>query len=50
MVYLYRDKSEAQPARGRDVTNGLSVIYNYGNQLVVLLARPHYYEMQTWQD
>ena len=35
---------------GRDVTNNFSVIYDYGNQLVALLARPHYYEIKTWQD
>lgn len=31
---------------GRDVTNNLSVIYDYPNVMVALLARPHYYEIK----
>jgi len=32
---------------GRDVTNNFSVIYDYPNQIVVLLAKPHVYEIKT---
>lgn len=32
---------------GRDVTNNFSVIYDYPNLSVTLLARPHYYEIKT---
>jgi hypothetical protein len=31
---------------GRDVTNNFSVIYDYPNQSVALLASPHYYEIK----
>ena len=31
---------------GRDVTNNFSVIYDYPNRAVALLARPHYYEIK----
>ena len=31
---------------GRDVTNNFSVVYDYPNQLVALLAPPHYYEIK----
>ncbi len=31
---------------GRDVTNNFSVIYDYPNRTVALLARPHYYEIK----
>jgi hypothetical protein len=31
---------------GRDVTNNFSVIYDYLNRAVALLARPHYYEIK----
>lgn len=31
---------------GRDVTNNFSVIYDYPNAMVALLARPHYYEIK----
>ncbi len=31
---------------GRDVTNNFSVIYDYPNQTVALLAPPHYYEIK----
>ncbi|MGH9800901.1 MAG: hypothetical protein ACRD82_11105 [Blastocatellia bacterium] len=31
---------------GRDVTNNFSVIYDYPNQNVALLAPPHYYEIK----
>lgn len=31
---------------GRDVTNNFSVIYDYHNAMVALLARPHYYEIK----
>jgi hypothetical protein len=32
---------------GRDVTNNFSVIYDYPNQVVSLLALPHSYEIKT---
>ena len=32
---------------GRDVTNNFSVIYDYPNRTVALLARPHYYEIKS---
>lgn len=31
---------------GRDVTNNFSVIYDYPNRAVALLALPHYYEIK----
>lgn len=31
---------------GRDVANNFSVIYDYPNRAVALLARPHYYEIK----
>ena len=31
---------------GRDVTNNFSVIYDYPNRAVALLAWPHYYEIK----
>jgi hypothetical protein len=31
---------------GRDVTNNFSVVYDYPNQTVALLAPPHYYEIK----
>jgi hypothetical protein len=31
---------------GRDVTNNFSVIYDYPNRAVALLAAPHYYEIK----
>lgn len=31
---------------GRDVTNNFSVICDYPNAMVALLARPHYYEIK----
>ena len=31
---------------GRGVTNNFSVIYDYPNRAVALLARPHYYEIR----
>jgi hypothetical protein len=31
---------------GRDVTNNFSVIYDYPNQIIVLLAPPHSYEIK----
>ena len=33
---------------GRDVTNNFSVIYDYPDQLVALLAKPHYYEIKSY--
>jgi hypothetical protein len=32
---------------GRDVTNNFSVIYDYSSRTVVLLARPHFYEIKS---
>jgi hypothetical protein len=32
---------------GRDVTNNFSVIYDYPNQVVALLASPHSYEINS---
>lgn len=32
---------------GRDVTNNFSVIYDYPNQAVALLALPHFYEIKN---
>ena len=32
---------------GRDVTNNFSVIYDYPNQVVALLALPHSYEIKS---
>ena len=32
---------------GRDVTNNFSVIYDYPNQIIALLAPPHYYEIRS---
>lgn len=32
---------------GRDVTNNFSVIYDYPNRLVALLASPHSYEIKS---
>ena len=34
------------PVLGRDVTNNFSVIYDYPNQTVALLAPPHNYEIR----
>jgi len=34
------------PVLGRDVTNNFSVIYDYPNQTVALLAPPHSYEIK----
>ena len=31
---------------GRDLTNNFNVIYDYPNQLVALLAPPHFYEIK----
>ncbi|MGH9834669.1 MAG: hypothetical protein ACREBD_09090 [Blastocatellia bacterium] len=31
---------------GRDVTNNFGVIYDYPNQIVALLAPPHFYEIK----
>lgn len=31
---------------GRDVTNNFRVIYDYPDQIVALLAKPHYYEIK----
>ncbi len=33
---------------GRDVTNNFSVIYDYPNLIVALLASPHYYEIKQF--
>ena len=32
---------------GRDVTNNFSVIYDYPNQIIALLAPPHSYEIKS---
>lgn len=32
---------------GRDVTNNFGIIYDYPNQVVALLAPPHYYEIRN---
>jgi hypothetical protein len=32
---------------GRDVTNNFAVIYDYQNQVVAFLSRPHYYDIKT---
>lgn len=32
---------------GRDVTNNFGIIYDYPNQIVALLAPPHYYEIKN---
>lgn len=34
------------PVLGRDVTNNFSVIYDYPNRIVALLAPPHHYEIK----
>jgi len=34
------------PVLGRDVTNNFSVVYDYPDQTVALLAPPHYYEIK----
>jgi len=31
---------------GRDVTNNFSVIYDYPNQIIALLAPPHSYQIK----
>jgi hypothetical protein len=32
---------------GRDVTNNFSVIYDFPNQVIALLALPHSYEIKS---
>ena|SRR2546430_5483428 len=35
---------------GRDVTNNFSVIYDYPNQIIALLAPPHSYEIKASRE
>jgi hypothetical protein len=44
-VFTESDAAELS-VLGRDVTNNFSVIYDYPNQIVALLAAPHYYEIK----
>lgn len=41
------DESADLPVLGRDVTNNFSVIYDYPNQTIALLAPPHSYQIKS---
>lgn len=44
-VFTERESADLS-VLGRDVTNNFSVIYDYLNQIITLLAPPHSYEIQ----
>ena len=47
-IYVFTEGESAElSVLGRDVTNNFSVIYDYPNRSVALLARPHYYEIKS---
>ncbi len=46
LAVLTESESAEMSVRGRDVTNNFSVIYDYPNSAVTLLALPHYYEIK----
>jgi hypothetical protein len=47
MFRVFTDRASADlSVLGRDVTNNLSVTYDYPGQVIVLLAPPHYCEFR----